>query len=75
MALQSLTCLNFPSKLTHAEALQSGGTVHVSTLLSGSSRGRKDSECAQIGVSSMAGTEGCTMDPPADKWNEELSDD
>ena len=25
----------------------------------------KDSECAQIGVKRMAGTLGCTMDPPA----------
>eukprot|EP00983_Pelagomonas_calceolata_P065609 1148655-Pelagomonas_calceolata.AAC.2 len=32
--------------------------------------GRKDKECGQIGVSSMAGTLGCTMEPPAetDSW-------
>jgi hypothetical protein len=28
--------------------------------------GRKDRECGQMGVSSMAGTLGCTMEPPAD---------
>ena len=27
--------------------------------------GRKDSECGQMGVKRMAGTLGCTIDPPA----------
>ena len=57
--------LNFPSKLTHPLLLQSTGIEHVSTELSGSSNGRNDNVCAHIGVSSMAGTEGWTMDPPA----------
>jgi hypothetical protein len=35
------------------------------TLLSGSNSGRKDNECAQIGVRRIAATEGCTIDPPA----------
>ena len=61
----SFSHLNFPSKLTHPLDRQSTGIEHVSTELSGRSNGRNDSVCAHIGVSSMAGTEGWTMDPPA----------
>ena len=57
--------LNFPSNPTHPLDLQSTGMEHINTLESGSSNGRNDSVCAHIGVSSMAGTEGWTMDPPA----------
>ncbi len=56
----------FPSKLTHAVPLALRGTLSSSSTLSGSSTGRKDSECGQIGVNRMAGTLGCTIDPPAD---------
>ena len=59
--------LNFPSKLTHPLDRQSVGMEHISTEESGRRRGRNDSVCAQIGVSNMAGTDGCTMDPPAAK--------
>ena len=38
---------------------------HISTDESGSSKGRKESVCAQMGVSKMAGTDGWTIDPPA----------
>ena len=57
--------LNFPSKLTHPLERQSMGMEHISTEESGSSRGRKERVCAQMGVSRMAGTDGCTIDPPA----------
>ena len=38
---------------------------HMSTEESGSSRGRKERVCAHMGVSRMAGTDGCTIEPPA----------
>ncbi len=34
---------------------------------SGTTSGRKDSECGAMGVSSAHGTEGATMGPPADR--------
>ena len=57
--------LNFPSNPTHPLDLQSTGMEHINTEESGRSNGRKDSVCAQMGVSNIAGTEGWTMDPPA----------
>ena len=59
------THLNFPSKLTHPLERQSTGMEHISTDESGRSSGLKDSVCAHIGVSNIAGTDGWTMDPPA----------
>ena len=41
---------------------------YIITLIStpaGTTIGRNDSECGQIGVMIMAGTLGCTMDAPA----------
>ena len=34
---------------------------------SGTTRGRKESECGAMGVSSAHGTEGATMGPPAER--------
>ena len=62
---EHISHLNFPSNPTHPLDLQSTGMEHINTLESGRSNGRNDNVCAHIGVSSMAGTEGWTMDPPA----------
>ena len=40
-----------------------GGTRTVSRELSGTMRGRKDRECGLMGVMSVHGTDGATMDP------------
>ena len=63
--LALISHLNFPSNPTHPLDLQSTGMEHINTEESGRSNGRNDSVCAQMGVSNIAGTEGCTMDPPA----------
>lgn len=63
--MQVIVHLNFPSKLTQAVDLLSLGTLALSTEESGNTTGRNDNVCAQMGVMSIAGTDGCTMDPPA----------
>ena len=57
---------SFPSKLTHALCLASSATLSSTSTESGKITGRKESVCGQIGVIKMAGTLGCTIDPPAE---------
>ena len=40
--------------------------VTLSSTVAGMMMGRNESECGQIGVISMQGTVGCTIEPPAD---------
>mmetsp|Transcript_31631 Transcript_31631/g.79449 ORF Transcript_31631/g.79449 Transcript_31631/m.79449 type:complete len:299 (+) Transcript_31631:422-1318(+) len=56
---------SLPSKLTHALHRASSATRNSTSTLSGSTTGRKDRVCGQMGVMRMAGTLGWTMDPPA----------
>jgi hypothetical protein len=55
-----------PSRLTQAEASRpSAGFLMVILEHSGRMRGRKEREWGAIGVSRMAGTLECTIEPPA----------
>ena len=56
---------SLPSKLTHALHRASSATRNSTSTESGSTTGRKESVCGQMGVMRIAGTFGCTMDPPA----------
>ena len=60
------SCLFFPSIDTHAPFRPVGLHTTFNSTVAGIIIGRKESECGQIGVISMQGTVGCTMDPPAD---------
>jgi hypothetical protein len=55
-----------PSKLAQAVLRELYGTQTRSSIPSGSSIGRKDNVCGQMGEMSRAGIPGCTRDPPAD---------
>jgi hypothetical protein len=55
-----------PSKDAHAVLRELYGTQMRSSMLSGSSMGRNDSVCGQIGVMRSAGISGCTRLPPAE---------
>mmetsp|Transcript_21122 Transcript_21122/g.53977 ORF Transcript_21122/g.53977 Transcript_21122/m.53977 type:complete len:278 (-) Transcript_21122:273-1106(-) len=54
-----------PSMCRDAPRLADSGTLQVITAESGSNAGRKESECGDTGVRRIAGSEGCTMLPPA----------
>ena len=63
--------LCFPSKAIIQELLAlffgECGICSCKVAASGNRRGLKDRENGQMGVSSMALTAGCTMDPPAER--------
>lgn len=65
-----------PSKFTTGECETSGGTRMAMMDESGMTMGRKERECGQMGVISIAGTEGWTMDPPdeAEKAEEPVAE-
>mmetsp|Transcript_10821 Transcript_10821/g.39198 ORF Transcript_10821/g.39198 Transcript_10821/m.39198 type:complete len:309 (-) Transcript_10821:1110-2036(-) len=56
---------SFPSKLAYGSTRALSGTRIVSTTESGSTSGRNDSVCGQMGTNSTPLTPGCTMLPPA----------
>lgn len=60
------TSLYCPSNETEAEHRLSGDTSIRNTVLSGNNICRKESVCGQMGVISIPGVSGCTIDPPAD---------
>lgn len=54
-----------PSMDTQAVLRVSSGTAILISTVDGNTTGRKEMLCGQTGVSRMAGTLGCTIEPPA----------
>ena len=59
------SCRFLPSKETQAVLRLSGDTVIFSSTPAGTTIGRKERECGQMGVTMTAGTEGWIMLAPA----------